>query len=49
MAGVLVFRSLRVALDAGFQVYDRAPNGFIVRRKGEKGWELAIVELIPQA
>lgn len=42
--GLRVFRSLREALKEGFQVYDRSADGYIVRRRGAKGWELALVD-----
>lgn len=47
MPGLLVFRSLRDALAAGFAVYDRTPTGYIVRRRGPSGWELALVTIEP--
>ncbi len=46
MSGVLVFRSLTDALQAGFQVYDRTPTQLLVRTKTENGYALAIVEIV---
>ncbi len=44
--GQLVFRSLTHALQAGFTVYDRTADGYIVRRYSPNGsYELAIVRL----
>lgn len=45
MSGLQVFRSLKDAIDAGFQVYDRTSTGYLVRMHTEAGWALAIVEL----
>lgn len=46
MAGLLVFRTVADALRAGFTVYDRTPDGYLVKRKNANGlWELAIVEM----
>lgn len=42
---MLVFRSLPDALKAGYQVYDRAATGYLIRTKTERGWALAIVAL----
>jgi hypothetical protein len=47
MTGLVVFRSLAEALRAGFEVYDRTPNGYVVRTRTEMGWALALVELVP--
>lgn len=40
-----VFYSLVEAVQAGFQVYDRTPTGYLVRIRTESGWALAIVDL----
>lgn len=47
MTGLIVFRSLAEALHAGFEVYDRTPNGYLVRTRTAAGWALALVELVP--
>jgi hypothetical protein len=41
---MLVFHSITEAVKAGFQVYDRTANGYLVRIKTERGWALALVE-----
>ena len=43
MAGLLVFKSLADALRAGFQVYDRTSEGYLVRTKTTNGWAMALV------
>jgi hypothetical protein len=43
MAGLLVFRSLADALRAGYQVYDRTSDGYLVRIRTAAGWAIAIV------
>lgn len=43
MAGLLVFKSLTEALRAGYQVYDRLSDGYLVRTRTTAGWALAIV------
>ena len=46
MAGILVFQTIGEARRAGFEVYDRTPEGYLVRkRSGGSGWALALVEL----
>ena len=44
MQGLTVFPNLPEALNAGFHVYDRTPNGYVVRRRSVAGWTLALVE-----
>jgi hypothetical protein len=43
MAGLTVFKSLADALRAGFQIYDRTSDGYLVRTRTEQGWAMAIV------
>jgi hypothetical protein len=43
MAGLTVFTSLADALRAGFQIYDRTPDGYLVRTRTEQGWAMALV------
>ena len=45
MKGLMVFRDLTAAIRAGYQVYDRTPNGYVVRARTDAGWALALVEL----
>jgi hypothetical protein len=42
--GMLVFRSIGEALKAGFQIYDRTPNGYIARAKIDGYWQMALIE-----
>ncbi|GAC1607113.1 MAG: hypothetical protein NVS3B3_09250 [Aquirhabdus sp.] len=39
-----VFPTLKAAIDAGFTVYDKLPNGYLMRIKTANGWAMAIVE-----
>ncbi len=43
VAGLLVFESLADALRAGFQIYDRIQDGYLVRTRTPTGWAMAIV------
>ncbi len=43
MAGVVIFKSLADALRAGYQVYDRTSDGYLVRTKTSAGWAMAMV------
>lgn len=43
MAGLEIFRSLADALRAGYQVYDRTTDGYLVRTRTASGWEIAMV------
>jgi hypothetical protein len=45
MAGIVVFRSLAEAIHAGFEVYDRTAEGYLVRMRTARGWALALVTL----
>jgi len=47
MAGLVVFRSLSEALRAGFQIYDRTADGYLVRTQTSTGWAMALVNLKP--
>ncbi len=47
MAGILTFDSLTAALRAGYHVYDRTPEGYVVRTRLERGWALALVRCVP--
>ena len=42
---VLVFKRLSDALRAGFQIYDRAEDGYMVRKRTPLGWGIAKVRL----
>ena len=43
MKGLLVFRSITEALRAGYQVYDRTADGYLVRIQTGNGWAMALV------
>ncbi len=43
MAGLMVFKSLADALRAGFQIYDRTSDGYLVRTRTASGWAMALV------
>lgn len=42
--GLMVFNSLAEAVRMGFEVYDRMPDGYIVRTRTDRGWAMAIVQ-----
>ena len=41
--GILTFPTLESAIAAGFSVYDRISDGWLVRAKTARGWALAVV------
>jgi hypothetical protein len=41
--GILIFKTLAEALHAGYTVYDRTEDGYLVRTRTANGWALAIV------
>jgi hypothetical protein len=43
--GLQVFPTLKAALDAGFSVYDKTAEGYIVRTRTNSGYQLAEVRL----
>lgn len=43
MAGIMVFATVSEARRAGFEVYDRTSDGYLVRTQTARGWALAIV------
>ncbi len=47
MSGVMVFNSLAEALRAGYQVYERTNEGYLVRTRTDAGWALALVNCKP--
>ena|SRR5581483_6310146 len=49
MSGLVVFTSLREALNAGYHVYGRTDRGYLARLRTDRGWALALVECIPAA
>lgn len=44
MYGLLVFKSLAEAIRAGFQVYDRTHDGYLMRTRTANGWALALAK-----
>ena len=45
MPGILTFSSLNSALRAGFHVWDRTSDGYLVRTRTTGGWALALVRV----
>lgn len=45
MAGVVVFPSLAAAIHAGFEMYDRNAEGYLVRIRTAHGWAFAIARI----
>lgn len=45
MPGMIVFKSLAEAIRQGYEIYDRTPNGYLVRTKTARGFALAFVDL----
>jgi hypothetical protein len=43
MSGIIVFKTLAEALRAGYEVYDRTRDGYLVRTRTSAGWAIAIV------
>lgn len=44
MSGLVVFTSLREALNAGYHIYGRSERGYLARLRTEHGWALALIE-----
>lgn len=42
--GMLVFKTLLEAFRAGFELYDRTSDGYLVRARRANGWALALIE-----
>ena len=47
MTGLMVFSSVTEALRAGYQIYDRTADGYIVRIQTARGWAMALVNCKP--
>lgn len=45
MAGIVTFATLAEALRWGFHVYDRSPEGYLVRKRTPAGMAFALVVL----
>jgi len=47
MSGLVVFSSLRDALNAGYHIYGRSERGYLARLRTDGGWAMALVECVP--
>jgi len=45
MQGLVVFKSISAAIQAGYSLYDRTEYGYIARIKTDHGWAMALVKL----
>ena len=45
MQAILTFQSVGQALRAGYHIYDRTSDGYLVRARTPRGWALAMVLL----
>ena len=43
MNGILVFETLEAALRAGFELFDRNADGYLVRIRTSRGYAIALV------
>lgn len=43
MSGIVVFKSVREALTAGYQIYGKTEDGYLARMRTERGWALALI------
>jgi hypothetical protein len=43
MSGVVVFRSVREALAAGYHIYGKTDDGYLARLRTARGWALALI------
>ncbi len=41
--GILIFRSVGEALKAGFELYERTVDGYVVRIRIDGSWQIALV------
>jgi hypothetical protein len=48
MPGITVFSSVPAALRAGYHVFDRTADGYLMRTRTARGWALALVDLRPR-
>jgi hypothetical protein len=46
MSGVVVFKSVREALNAGYQIYGKTEDGYLARMRTERGWALALIVIV---
>jgi len=45
MPGIVTFNSITAAIKAGYQLYDKTPEGYLVRTRLDSGWALAVVKV----
>lgn len=45
MSGVVVFRSILEALNAGYHIYGKTDEGYLARLRTSTGWALALIVL----
>lgn len=43
MSGMVIFKSVREALIAGYQICGKTDEGYLARMRTERGWALALV------
>jgi hypothetical protein len=43
MSGVVVFHSVREALNAGYHIYGKTDDGYLARMRTNRGWALALI------
>lgn len=43
MSGMVVFKSVREALSAGYHIYGKTEDGYLARMRTERGWALAMI------
>ncbi len=41
---MIVFSSLAEAVRRGFELYERLPDGYVVRTRTQRGWAMALVK-----
>jgi hypothetical protein len=44
MQGILIFNTLAEAVASGFEVFDRTTEGYLVRKRTERGWAIALAK-----
>jgi hypothetical protein len=44
MQGILIFNTLAEAVASGFEVFDRTAEGYLVRKRTERGWAIALAK-----
>jgi hypothetical protein len=44
MQGILIFNSLAEAVASGFEYLDRTEGGYLVRKRTQNGWALALAK-----